>query len=86
MTSGMKQQTLLATLSLSAPLYLLSGAKTKKDDDSGMGMTLLTGDSEIILRILSVSSSSGSNCPPSSSETKSQFESPALGRRTCSLS
>ena len=39
----------------------------KKADPSGMGMILLMGDSEAILRVLSVSSSSGSNWPSSSS-------------------
>ena len=52
----------------------------KNADPSGIGMTLLMGDSEAILRVLSTSSSSGSNWPSSSSTqpnttpTKLKFE------------
>ena len=39
----------------------------KKDVPSGIGITLLSGDSEAIRRLLSTSSSSNSNWPSSSS-------------------
>ena len=48
--------------------YLLSAANTKNDEASGMGIILLTGDSDCIRRALSIESSSGSNWPSSSSK------------------
>ena len=47
--------------------------KTKKEVPAGMGMTLLMGDSEAIRRVLSTSSSSGSNWPSSSSVNKFKY-------------
>ena len=59
--------------------YLLSCEKMKKEVPSGIGTTLLSGDSEAIRRLLSTSSSSNSNWPSSSSAKKEQDYFLALG-------